>query len=171
MDIFFRALEPSDVEILYEWENDISIWRLGNTIVPFSKFILEQYIKNSHQDIYTAKQLRLMIDVNDKTNNLKTVGCIDLFDFDPVNMRAGVGILIDKGNRGKGFALKALKNLIEYAFDVLNLHQLYCNITVDNKSSIDLFKQVNFEIVGLKKQWRKNKDSWIDEYMLQLIND
>ena len=171
MDIFFRALEPSDVEILYEWENDRSIWRLGNTIVPFSKFILEQYIKNSHQDIYTAKQLRLMIDVNDKTNNLKTVGCIDLFDFDPVNMRAGVGILIDKGNRGKGFALKALKNLIEYAFDVLNLHQLYCNITVDNKSSIDLFKQVNFEIVGLKKQWRKNKDSWIDEYMLQLIND
>ena len=171
MDIFFRALEPSDVEILYEWENDRSIWRLGNTIVPFSKFILEQYINNSHQDIYTAKQLRLMIDVNDKTNNLKTVGCIDLFDFDPVNMRAGIGILIDKGNRGKGFALKALKNLIEYAFDVLNLHQLYCNITVDNKSSIDLFKQVNFEIVGLKKQWRKNKDSWIDEYMLQLIND
>ena len=171
MDIFFRALELSDIEVLYEWENDRSIWRLGNTIVPFSKFILEQYIKNSHQDIYTAKQLRLMIDVNDNGDNLKTIGCIDLFDFDPVNMRAGVGILIDKNNRGQGFAPKALKNLIEYAFDVLNLHQLYCNITVDNKSSIDLFKQLNFEIVGLKKQWRKNKDLWIDEYMLQLIND
>lgn len=171
MEIFFRALEPSDVETLYNWENDRSIWRLSNTIVPFSKFILEQYIKNSHQDIYTAKQLRLMIDVNNNENNIKTIGCIDLFDFDPLNMRAGVGLFIDKDYRGKGFASKTLKNLIEYAFDVLNLHQLYCNITVDNKSSIELFTKANFEIVGLKKQWIKNKDSWLDEYMLQLINE
>ncbi|MBI9038712.1 MAG: GNAT family N-acetyltransferase [Bacteroidales bacterium] len=170
MDMLFRALEPSDVELLYDWENDKSIWKLSNTIVPFSRFLLEQYVVNSHQDIFTAKQLRLMIDVSDNENNYKTIGCIDLFDFDPINMRAGVGILIEKNNRGKGFASKALKNLIEYAFDVLNLHQLYCNITVENINSIELFKKFNFEIIGLKKQWRKTKDLWIDEYMLQLID-
>ncbi len=171
MEIIFRALEPSDVEILYNWENDRSVWRLSNTIVPFSRYILEQYINNLHNDIYTARQLRLMIDANDNADNFKTVGCIDIFDFDPVNMRAGVGILIDKDYRGKGFASKALGNLIEYVFDVLALHQLYCNITADNKNSIELFKKFNFEIVGLKKQWIKNKDSWLDEYMLQLINE
>jgi len=170
MDMLFRALEPSDVELLYDWENDKSIWKLSSTIVPFSRFLLEQYVVNSHQDIFTAKQLRLMIDVSDDENNYKTIGCIDLFDFDPINMRAGVGILIEKNNRGKGFASKALKNLIEYAFDVLNLHQLYCNITVENINSIELFKKFNFEIIGLKKQWRKTKDLWIDEYMLQLID-
>ncbi len=171
MELLLRALEPSDVELLYNWENDRSIWKLSNTIAPFSRFILEQYASNSHQDIYTAKQLRLMIDVNYDASNYKTVGCIDLFDFDPVNMRAGVGIIIEKNNRGKGYASLALKNLIDYAFSVLNLHQLYCNITVENKLSLELFKKANFEIAGLKKQWIKDKDAWLDEYLLQLINE
>ena len=171
MELLLRALEPSDVELLYNWENDRSIWKLSNTIAPFSRFILEHYVENSHQDIYTAKQLRLMIDVNDDASSYKTVGCIDLFDFDPVNMRAGVGIIIEKNNRGKGYASLALKNLIDYAFSVLNLHQLYCNITVENKLSLELFKKANFEIAGLKKQWIKDKDAWLDEYLLQLINE
>jgi len=171
MELLLRALEPSDVELLYNWENDRSIWKLSNTIAPFSRFILEQYASNSHQDIYTAKQLRLMIDVNYDASNYKTVGCIDLFDFDPVNMRAGVGIIIEKSNRGKGYASLALKNLIDYAFAVLNLHQIYCNITVENNLSLELFKKANFEIAGLKKQWIKDKDAWLDEYLLQLINE
>jgi len=166
-NISFRAPEPSDVDQLYKWENDISIWHLSNTITPFSRHTLEEYILNAHQDIYTAKQLRLMIILNETT---ETIGCIDLFEFDPANMRAGIGILISNNHRNKGYASEALNMLIDYAFNTLHLHQLYCNITEDNTGSLKLFQKNNFEIVGLKKEWIRVKNNWINEYMLQLLN-
>jgi diamine N-acetyltransferase len=60
--------------------------------------------------------------------------------------------------------------LIDYAFNTLHLHQLYCNITEDNSGSLKLFQKNNFEIVGLKKEWIRVKNNWINEYMLQLLN-
>ena len=166
--ISFRAPEPSDIDKLYKWENDTSIWQLSNTVTPFSRHTLEEYILNSHQDIYTAKQLRLMIVLNEGG---ETVGCIDLFDFDPVNLNAGVGILICGDHRNNGYATEALSMLVDYAFKTLHLHQLYCNITTNNEASLNLFQKQNFKIIGLKKEWIRTKDGWLDEYMLQLLNN
>lgn len=167
-NIKLRAVEPEDVDVLLKWENDTSIWKLSNTLTPFSKNILKQYIANAHLDIYQAKQLRLIIETNDK----KPIGCIDLFDFDPFHGRAGIGILIaDKENRGKGYASEALDVLIDYAFNILSLHQLYCNITEDNKESLKLFEKKGFVKVGVKKDWIKSFDNYIDEYLLQLVKE
>ena len=164
-----RAIEPGDISLLYEWENDKSHWYISNTVAPFSRFVLEQYIMNSHLDIYSTKQLRLMIDKISESGN-KTVGAIDLFDFDPNNKRAGIGILIKKSERKKGWASDALGLLTDYCFEVLHLHQVYCNILESNLASIELFKKHKFEIVGLKKEWIQAKDSWENEYLLQRIN-
>ena len=163
-----RALEPSDVDLLYQWENDNEIWHLSNTVVPFSRFVLEQYIMSSEQDIFTSKQLRLMIDKIGTEQG--TIGTIDLFDFDPANRRAGIGILIVKSERRKGNAMEALELLVNYCFKILHLHQVFCNIAVDNTTSLNLFKKCNFEVVGVKKEWLHIKDKWVDEYLLQLIN-
>jgi len=166
--IRLRALEPTDIDILYNWENDHKVWHLSNTVTPFSRYLLEQYVINSDQDIYTAKQLRLMIDKTED-DEIVTIGAIDLFDFDPVNHRAGVGILITKNERKKGYAQEALKILTKYCFDILQLHQLYCNITVDNKTSLTLFKKQKFEVIGIKKDWLYIHNKYIDEYILQLV--
>ncbi len=169
-NIKLRALEPTDVDILYHWENDDKIWHLSNTVTPFSRFDLEQYVISSQQDIFTTKQLRLMIDKIDKGNQKVTIGSIDLFDFDPANKRAGIGILIEKEERRKGYAAEALELLLEYCFKILHLHQVYCNITINNTSSLNLFKKYNFVIIGIKKEWLHIRDEWVDEHILQLIN-
>ncbi|NTW31895.1 MAG: GNAT family N-acetyltransferase [Bacteroidetes bacterium] len=166
-NLLLRAPEPADIDLLYKWENDSRIWYLSNTVAPISRHLLEEYILTAYQDIYTAKQLRLMID---NVNTGETVGCIDLFDFDPVNLRAGIGILISDNQRNKGYASEALALLIDYAFNTLNLHQLYCNITTNNEVSLKLFKKHNFKNIGIKKDWTRLKDKWLDEYILQLIN-
>jgi diamine N-acetyltransferase len=166
--VILRAVEPSDIDLLYLWENDVSTWYLSNTIIPFSKFLLEEYIANANLDIYTTKQIRLMIEIKDTK---KTIGCIDLFDFDPFNNRAGVGILICNEERNKGYATESLSLFLKYCFDILLLKQVYCNIISDNVESINLFKKFNFEIIGLKKKWIRKNNFWLDEYMLQLIND
>lgn len=168
-NIELRALEPTDVDLLYQWENDEEIWCLSNTLVPFSRFTLEQFVISASQDIFTTKQLRLMIDLNspDKT---KTIGSIDLFDFDPANRRAGIGIFLLKSERNKGVASEALAMLLDYCFNILHLHQVYCNILPQNEASIKLFKKFKFVLVGTKKDWIKVKGNWMDEHLYQLIN-
>ncbi|NVO03533.1 MAG: GNAT family N-acetyltransferase [Bacteroidetes bacterium] len=168
--IILRALEPNDIDFLYQWENDTNLWYLSNSNTPFSRFVLEQFILNAHLDIYTNKQLRLMIDLKAKPKNI-TIGCIDIFDFDPINKRAGIGILISDGFREKGHASESLKLLIDYAFENLQLHQMYCNISEDNEASLKLFKNRGFEIIGLKRDWNWRNENWIHEYSLQLIKN
>ena len=163
-EVILRAPEISDVELLYQWENDKSLWHLSNTITPFSRFTLEQYVLSADTDIFSAKQLRLMIDFDEKT-----VGCIDLFNFDANNKRAGIGIIIDEKYRQKSIATKALAALIHYCFTDLDLHQIYCNICEDNKESLSLFEKKDFTIVGKKKEWIRKGDKWMDEYLLQLL--
>jgi diamine N-acetyltransferase len=166
--IYLRALEPDDLEFIYKLENDESIWEISNTQTPYSKFLIKQYLENSHQDIYEAKQLRLVI--CNKGNN-ETIGLIDLFDFDPKNSRAGVGILIhDVSNRFSGFGKEALQLITNYSFTHLQLHQLYANISEDNSSSINLFSNFGFEKIGIKKAWNFSNGVYNDEGMYQLIN-
>jgi diamine N-acetyltransferase len=167
-DIRLRALEPEDLELLYSWENNLSYWILSSTVVPFSKYTLKLYLENSHKDIYETGQLRLMIEhIADNA----TIGTIDIFDFDSFHKRAGVGILIaNEDYRRKGFASMALKCLIDYCFSTLQLHQLFCNILANNCESMDLFKKTGFVQSGIKKDWIKTPDGYLDEYLFQLIN-
>lgn len=168
-NIHLRMPEPSDVDILYRWENDLSVWRVSTTVVPFSRFQMEQYIMNSQHDIYTERQLRLMIDLFAGKGSQKTIGCIDLFDYDPLHRRAGIGILIIPEEREKGYAAEALGLLIRYSFEIVQLHQLYCNISSGNDPSIRLFTKARFVQCGVKKEWRIIDNKWTDEIMFQLI--
>ena len=101
---------------------------------------------------------------------MKPVGAIDLFDFEPYHLRAGVGVLVYKSDdRNKGYATDALEALSNYSFNVLGLKQLYANITADNNSSIHLFEKSGFKMVGIKKEWVKVPSGWKDEILFQKI--
>ena len=167
--VSLRALEPADVERLYEWENDPSVWGVSNTLAPWSRYQLEQYVMASDQDIIAARQLRLMIDVVQEAPPVITIGTIDLFDFDSLHLRAGVGILICEPYRKQGYAFEALSLLILYVKKTLHLHQLYCNISRANTNSINLFQKLGFVRCGEKKEWINFGDRWEDEWMFQKI--
>lgn len=165
--IYLRALEPEDLEFVYQLENDESVWEISQTQTPYSRFLIRQYLENAQQDIYEAKQLRLAICKND---SFQAIGLIDLFDFDAKNKRAGIGILIQKEeNRQNGFGRQALELLIHYAFERLEVHQLYANIATTNEASIALFTTFGFECVGIKKEWNFQNGIYSDEALYQLI--
>ena len=166
-NIQLRALEPEDLEFIYAIENDENIWEVSNTITPYSKFLIRQYLENAQQDIYEAKQLRLAIC---KKGNSEAVGLIDLFDFDAKNKRAGIGIIIqNEVDRNSGFGKEALSLVINYAFEQLQLHQLYANIGTENNPSLSLFTTFGFEKIGIKKDWNFSNNEFHDEAIFQLI--
>ena len=167
--ITLRAVEPEDLALLYVWENDRTVWYVSNTLVPFSRYQLKRYIESDPSDIHAHKQLRMMIDCREADQQIRTVGSIDLFDFDPIHQRAGLGILIASADdRRQGYAYEAILLMIDYCCKVLFLNQLYCNIAASNTASIQLFRKAGFEITGNKKEWLRTETGWEDEFLLQL---
>ncbi|MBO5874420.1 MAG: GNAT family N-acetyltransferase [Rikenellaceae bacterium] len=165
--VLLRALEPEDVELLYGWENDSDLWQVSNTIAPYSKYVLTQFIESQMQDIYQTRQMRLVIE--SKLDN-RPIGTIDIFDFDPQNCRAGLGLMIySHKDRRLGYATAAVEVVSRYCFEVLNMHQLYVNISADNQASINLFEKCGFVEIGRKKDWLKAGNKWQDELMMTLI--
>jgi diamine N-acetyltransferase len=165
-NIHLRALEPNDVEPMYRWENDPAVWGVSGTVAPFSREILRAFIEQQQYDIWRTHQLRLVIARNDDAT---AVGAVDLFDFDPLNRRAGVGLLVADGERSRGYASEALALLVEYARDVLMLNQLYCDIDTDNVVCRALFSGCQFEECGVRRRWRLAADGWRDVVMMQRL--
>lgn len=165
--IKLRALEPEDLEILYKWENDTDLWQYGATIAPYSKFVLREYLSDSRQDIFQSRQLRLIIELK---KNAQAAGTVDLYDFDPMNARAGVGILIDCASRGKGIGYAALSLIERYAFDFLKLKQLYAYIPQHNIASLHLFSASGYVKAGFLKSWIRVASGFDDVNVVQLVN-
>jgi diamine N-acetyltransferase len=163
--IQLRAPEKSDLDLLFEWENDPSVWLITQTRAPFSSDLLQDYLDHADKDLYEFGQMRLMIDC---LNPKKTIGNIDLFEFDPFNKRLGIGICIaDTKERGNGYAKEALQQALDYAFEQYDLEQVFCNILSSNEVSLRLFAQAGFEQVGIKKRWIREGKVWHDEILLQ----
>ena len=164
--IKLRAVEPEDLDILYQWENNPDYWHAGELRTPHSKFALKQYILSSGADIYESKQLRFMIVL--KAEN-KTVGTIDLFDFDAFNSRVGVGLLIDEPYRGNGLAEESLKLMKEFVFSYLKLNQLYAHVAETNTTSEKLFEKCGFTKTCVLKDWISEENGFSDVMLFQLF--
>ncbi|MCB0756075.1 MAG: GNAT family N-acetyltransferase [Flavobacteriales bacterium] len=189
-NVTLREMRTDDRDLIHNWENRPELDYLGDVHEPLTKEQIADFIERSSGDIYSDRQLRLMIDLNSPTSlraqrgNLfdqgdcfgrsslaMTIGCIDLFEFDQHNQRAGVGILIaETENRKRGHAKEALNLLTNYCFEVLNLRQLYCHIPVDNEASLRLFSTCGFEETGRCRNWVKKGNAFIDAVFMQRLN-
>ena len=168
MKVKFRALELDDLQWLYLIENDESLWKYSNTIVPFSKEILTKYILNSNRDIFDVKQLRMVV----YSKEVSRIGLIDLYDFSPENKRLALGIIIDEKYRNIGVAKNALSLIEKWIKNRLDIHQIYVNIGEENLISIKLFKSLGYKKIGLKKDWNFYNNKFNSEYTFQkILND
>ena len=164
--IRLRAMEPEDLELIYEMENDPQQWDISNFTVPYSRYVMKQYLENSQCDMFADKQLRMMIV---RLEDGVAIGTIDITDFAPIPARGEVGIVIRKEFRGTGYAKDALTLLCEYAFDFLYLKQLIVHVATDNEASMRLFTSCGFVQCGLLKDWLFVEGCFQDVALLQRI--
>ncbi|APD08173.1 diamine N-acetyltransferase [Flavobacteriaceae bacterium UJ101] len=168
-NIELRALEPEDISILYEWENQTNYWLDSQTLHPYSKHLLNQYLENVSRDIFEMKQLRFVIVLKEKN---EAIGFVDLFDLDVKNSRAAIGILIGESqNKNKGYASEAIQLIVDYAFKILNLNQLYADVIESNTISKRLFEKNGFIKTMVKKNWVQLNRQFLDVSLYQLFNN
>lgn len=163
--ISLRIAEPQDAQKIYDWENDRSLWRVSETSNPISMFQIEQFLL-SNSDLAANRQLRLMIDLKETG---KSIGCVDLFEYDPFNGRIGIGILIEEAHRKQGFAQTAIALCIDYLFNDVMVHQIHCLIDEQNTESQHLFEKMGFKPCGRRKDWIKTPEGYIDAVFYQNV--
>lgn len=161
-----RAMEPEDLDFLYEMENDAEVWNIGAVNVPYSRYTLYEYMAGVKNDIYADRQVRLMIENGDKL----VVGTVDITNFDPRHMRAEVGVVIQKAQRRKGYAQAALTMVVRHAFTVLSLHQLYAVVAEDNEASLKLLSDCGFTRTATLNDWLCYGGAYKKALVLQLFN-
>ena len=144
-----RAMEPEDLDALYRIENDRDVWDVGENNVPYSRYILHDYIANATTDIYADKQVRMVVE-NEKG---QLVGVADVVNFCPSHARAEVSIVICREHRKKGYARAAIRQIMEYALRTLHLHQLYAVVREDNMPSLNLFSSLGFKSKMVLEDW------------------
>ncbi len=165
--IKLRALEPKDLDALFEIENDFGLWDISDTLAPFSRDLLSKYLEESGKDIFEAKQLRLAISPN---GSEELIGLVDLFQFEPHHRRAGLGIIVRKDKQLKGIATDAVELMTQYAFRFLGLHQVFAQVPANNPGSRRLFENKGFTLSGTLREWMKDKDGFTDVLIYQLMN-
>lgn len=158
-EIYFRELTSDDIDVLMAWENNPKNWKISSTTKPYSRAQIEEFV-HLKQDIFLHEQLRLIICLTE-TNEI--IGNIDLFDFEAVHKRVGVGILIDEKYRRKGYANQSIILIEEYCQLILGVKNLFCNILTDNTASIGLFEKNGFECLVTKPKWHCYNGDWFDE--------
>lgn len=144
-----RAMEPEDLDALYRIENDRDVWDVGENNVPYSRYILHDYIANASADIYADKQVRMVVENEDGL----LVGVADVVNFCPSHARAEVSIVICREHRKKGYARAAIRQIMEYALRTLHLHQLYAVVREDNMPSLNLFSSLSFKSKMVLEDW------------------
>ncbi len=164
--ITLRAPEPEDLGVLLAIENDVRLWRVGTATGPYSRFQMKQYLSRTENDIYTDKQLRLMI--QHATEGV--VGIIDLCDFSPRHNRAEVGLVVREDMRGRGIAREALRCLEKHCFGLLGIHQLYAYVPADNLPSLNLFGSSGYEKTARLKDWIRTGTVYQDVCLFQKMN-
>lgn len=164
--VSLRPLEAEDLDFLYALENDPSVWAVSDTLVPVSRFALRQYLSHAGADFFEVRQLRLVLE---ETATREAVGTLDIFGFEPLHQRAGIGITVLARHRRRGFAQAALALAVPYARQVLRLHQLHCTIAADNPASLRLFRQAGFRRVGVRRAWLRGPNGWLDAVEMQRL--
>ena len=163
--IRLRAMEPEDLDVLYLIENDRTLWNVGVTNVPYSRYALHQYMASQTGDAFADRQVRLMIE--DATG--QTVGIVDLISFEPQHRRAEVGIVVMDGQRRRGYAAAALREIAGYAAHTLHIHQLYAYVAEDNQPSLHLFEKAGFEAQSVLKDWLFDGERYHNVRLMQLF--
>ena len=95
------------------------------------------------------------------------VGCVDLYNYDPLNKRAAVAIVVASQYRRQGFALAMLHELSLLAHLTFHLHTLYADIASSNNASITLFSMAGFHQCGLFRDWLLVNEQYIDSIRMQ----
>lgn len=148
--IILRAVEPGDVDVIFESDNDIEAWQDSDMSAPYSKAMLAKYAEDYRAEPFAEGQLRLIAE--DK-ESAETIGILDFYEISALHLNAMIGIYIRKAYRRKGYGRATVEAAKTYSSRHLHLIMLGARILQDNSASVALFSKAGFSCLGVMPNW------------------
>lgn len=161
--LFLSPISMDDLEQYTAWMNDLSMTiNLGNASAPISlaseKEYLEKLAREGHNYAIILKSSEMLI------------GNCSLFNINPVNRTAEVGIFIgDEKHRGQGYGTEALELLLVYGFKILNLNNIMLKVFSFNQRAIKSYEKAGFRVFGRRSQAYFVNGKYYDEVMMEAL--
>ncbi|HLS35026.1 MAG TPA: GNAT family N-acetyltransferase [Bacillota bacterium] len=138
-DIYLRAIEMEDIPFLHTLFNHPDIMAYWFSEPYHTKHELEEQFKKKNE------HSRLFIITNNEKEN---IGLIGFYGINQRHRHAEFAIALDPDHQGKGYASKATKLVLDYAFYILNLRKIYLIVADTNARAHHIYEKVGFEIEG-----------------------
>ncbi len=154
-----------DAEKWTEWDNDLEVTiPLGpEAYAPIS---FDRVREDISKFIKRQNQIFSIVDL--KTD--KMIGRCLLFDIDQINRKATLGIDIgDKDYWNRGYGQDAVKLLLDYGFNLLNLNNIMLGVFSYNERAINCYRKVGFKEIGRRRKSKFIGGKWFDGVFMDIL--
>lgn len=158
-----RALERTDLKNIHVINNKVETMRLWFE-EPYES--LDELFSLYDKHIHDNSERRFVIDVAGVF-----AGIVELMSIDYIHRSCEIQIVITHDFSGKGYAQKALKKGVDYAFNALNMHKVYLWVDVENAPAVHIYKKLGFEIEGTMKEQFFAGGKYRDSYYMGILKD
>ena len=161
------AVNPdADAEIIARWSRDSHFWRLAHTdpAYPGSATTVKRELEARPID-QPRFAIRTLADD-------RLIGLLGLYTIFPAQREAFMGIHIgERAYWGNGYGTDALRVLLRYAFDELNLYRISLSVLEGNERAMRSYEKCGFRYEGRERQvWTYDGRRW-DEIYMGLLRD
>ncbi len=168
LSAILRPVRREDIERSLVWRNNLDTkaramsYRLPVTELMEQKWIEEAMDGNKNRIVYAIEE----------TENNTHVGFADISEIDYFNRNAHYSILIgDHSYRGKGIASEAVKQVLTYAFNELNLVRIYGEIAEDNEASLNFHLKLGFKKEGVQRKHLYQNGVYLDKIYVGILKE
>lgn len=161
-----RAYKKDDIKLAYEYINDYEVKRLLVTNIPYP-MIYEQEEKWYESLIKMDDEYNFAIECLD---NGKYIGGCGIKSVDWLSRKLVVGIFIgDKKYWGKGYGTDAMKILVKFIFEQMNINKIKLNVFSFNKRAKKCYEKCGFKVEGILKEELFRDGKYYDEYIMSIL--
>ena len=170
-DLLLMPAQVSDYNDWFELRKSsykhLTRWEAGWDEKAASRASFVKRVRLDQLHMTAKKRLPLLIHLR-KDNRL--IGGVSLFDIHHGNRRsASVGYWLGEPYTGRGYATKAVKGIVDYGFDALELVKVNAACQPGNVASQQVLRNCGFEREGLAKSYLKINGEWRDHELWALI--
>ena len=160
--IYLSPISVEDKEIYTKWVNDKSVAEnIGNYYKVISLSVEEEKIKQME------KKYSFSIVLKEKN---ELIGYVSLMDINFINQTATLGIFIgDEKNRNKGYGKEAIKLILNYGFNYLNINNIMLHVYSFNKKAINLYEKIGFKKIGVRRDSIYSNGLFYDEIFMDIL--
>ncbi|MCM3163756.1 GNAT family N-acetyltransferase [Metabacillus litoralis] len=160
-----RALNKNDSQQILKWINNPELKYLTGTVYPISEFEHEKWFENK-----LTEKVNKMFGIEEKTTN-NLIGVIGFNNTDFINRNTEIFVYIGNDEYwGKGIGTDAVKSIIKFAFEDLNLHRVSLGVFSYNSRAIKAYEKVGFETEGIMKESVFKAGKYHDKVLMAIIN-